>query len=85
MPDAWRKHRAHAARRQRAYYRRTHAGRGVLRVEVDLVGLAQAMIDEGLITPDQEDDRQALARALERIVAGMIITHQAGLEDSTLL
>jgi hypothetical protein len=59
---------ANAIRVQRCY-RRQLAGRGVLSIEVDLDALAADLIADELLDPSQADDRDALAKALERAVA----------------
>jgi hypothetical protein len=80
----WRSRHQRHAERQRAYYRRQVAGRGVLSVEVDLIGLGYALADQGVISFDQQDDRGAIARAVENILAGLILSHQDGLDDDGL-
>jgi hypothetical protein len=66
------------AERQRACYRRRRSGRGKLLIEVDLIDLAACLIDEGLIRPDQEEDKAAIAAALEQVIRGLIILTRDG-------
>ena len=49
-------------------------------MEVELCDLAQALIDEGLIRPDQQDDKAAITAALEKVIAGLIVLTREGLK-----
>jgi hypothetical protein len=66
------------AERQRRCARRRAAGLAVLQVEVDLVDLAACLIDAGLIEAHEEDDRQAIAAALSKVVQGLLVLTRDG-------
>ena len=55
-----------AAERQRRYRRRQRAGQIVLRVAVDHVSVAEALIAAGLLASADYDNASAIAEALER-------------------
>ena len=70
-----------AAARQRLYRQRQRAGRAVLPVEADLVALEQRLLDVGLLRAAEVEDKDALARALQRVVELWIsdaVTHNDG-------
>lgn len=56
-----------AIRAERAY-RRRRAGLVVLPIEVDVVALADVLIEARLLDPNMADDRVALARATTRLL-----------------
>ena len=56
-----------AIRAERAY-RRRRAGLVVLPIEVDVVALADVLIEARLLDPNMADDRTALARATTRLL-----------------
>lgn len=62
-----------AAARQRRFRERRRRGVIPLTVEVDEVGLAEALIEAGEITPAEAEDREALARGLERVLNRLLI------------
>ena len=56
-----------AVRAAKAYQRRK-AGLVVLPIEVDLVALADVLIEARLLDPNMVDDRTALAKATTRLI-----------------
>ena len=54
------------AANQRAYRRRRDRGEASLLVRVSSVDLAAALIETGDLAPSDEDNREALVRAVER-------------------
>lgn len=63
-----------AAERQRQYRARRGAGRVALRVVVDEVAVAEAMIAAHFLPASLADDRKALAAAVERLLATVVVT-----------
>ena len=57
------------AERKRRYRERQSNGLVVLPIEVDEVALSLALVDAGLLAPDDGDNREQLARALERVIS----------------
>jgi hypothetical protein len=60
------------ALRQRRYLQRQRNGKIVLRIAVDHVDLVEALVADGLIADHEQDDRRAIERAVEIVVAGAI-------------
>ena len=56
-----------AVRAERAY-RRRRAGLVVLPIEVDVVALADVLVEARLLDPNMADDRTALAKAATRLI-----------------
>jgi hypothetical protein len=52
----------------REYRLRKKAGKVVLQIEVDEVGLARALVRMEVLNPKDEDDRDAVEQALERFL-----------------
>jgi hypothetical protein len=65
-----------AADRQRAFRARSAAGKAVLAIEVDLVDTEELLIAEGLLALGDRDDREAVARAAERLWAALLVLHR---------
>lgn len=64
-----------AAARKRRERQRKRAGRIVVRVEIDHVETAEALIAAGLLRPEDEDDPRAIAAALERAAVAIVGRH----------
>jgi hypothetical protein len=62
-----------AAERMRRSYQRAKRGLACLTIEVDLVELSQALIDEGVLASEDEDDRAAIAVAVQEVLQGLIV------------
>ena len=71
-----------AAERQRAHRARLKAGRMVLAIEVDDVLVPAALAEAGLLDLANIEDREAVARAVERLIK--MVTHNAA-DSSTVL
>ena len=57
-----------AAERQRRHRQRRRSGRGVLRVEVDLTALADALVEAGWLAAWDAENADALAAAVGRLL-----------------
>jgi hypothetical protein len=57
-----------AAERQRRYRTRQRAGRICIRLSIDHVSVAEALVAAGLLRLEDYDDARAIAAALERAV-----------------
>ncbi len=57
-----------AATRQRRYRQRQRRGRAVVSVEVDLIALAEALIETGFLRLDEAGDFDAVCRATSRFL-----------------
>jgi hypothetical protein len=57
-----------AAQRQRRRRERQRAGKALLRIEVDEVGLAEALCRHGFLAPLKADDKAALEGATEYVL-----------------
>lgn len=71
-----------AAERQRAHRARLKAGRMVLAIEVDDVLVPAALAEAGFLDLANIEDREAVARAVERLI--VTVTHNAA-DTSTVL
>ncbi len=60
------------AARQRAYRARRGAGRMVLRITVDDVAVPTALVEAGFLAFEKQDDRKAVARAIEQMIAAAV-------------
>jgi hypothetical protein len=60
--------RSAARTRQRVHRARKHRGRITLPIEVDEVALPIALVDAGLISVNEQEDRRKLAAALSKVV-----------------
>jgi hypothetical protein len=72
MPSGLARSRECAAERQRRHRELERNGLIVLPVVVDEAAMSVAMVDAGLISINDQDDRQKLAAALSRVVAVLI-------------
>jgi hypothetical protein len=69
-----------AAARMKAYRQREAAGRVVLTIEVPLIEVAELLIGGKLLQPHHANDRDELARAVERLLAMLIHAELLGAE-----
>ena len=56
------------ADRQKNYRQRRDRGEIVLPITISDVSIAEALVAAGFLDPTYKDDRQALARAIERVI-----------------
>ena len=54
--------------RFRRHYQRRRSGRCVLAIEVDPVALADALVADLLLDPNNADNKAAITKALERMI-----------------
>ncbi len=60
------------AARSRRYHRRKRSGHIVLAVEVDAFGLADAMLEAGILDEASSRDRRKLANAAAQVLAAWV-------------
>jgi hypothetical protein len=56
------------ADRQKSYRQRRDRGEIVLPITISDVAVCEALVAAGFLDPMHKDDRQALARAIERVI-----------------
>ncbi len=61
--------------RMRRHRARQRAGRLVLAVEVDEVGLVELLIETGRLSRDRSEDRKAITDATTKLLASLTVAH----------
>ena len=56
---------------------RAKDGRAVLRIDVDLFGLADVLVKHGLLEEWDADDREKIERATEKMIAALVLSSDA--------
>jgi hypothetical protein len=64
-----------AALKQRAYRRRCRAGRAVFQIELDQVAAESMLIEIGMLSAADADDRDRVEAALQKFVEVAIAEH----------
>jgi hypothetical protein len=62
--------------RVRAYRERRRAGLIQLTIEIDEIALPEKLCEAGLLSPARIDNRDAIIRAVEKLIAMFLGSHQ---------
>jgi hypothetical protein len=65
-----------SSERVRAYRERQRAGLIQLTIEIDEIALPEKLVEAGLLSPARIDNRDAIIRAVEKLIAMFLGSHQ---------